>query len=286
MTELISYVLVVFATVLFSFQFLFNQKFQANNGTGMGPTLTFTLYRNAATVIIMFCIAGFRIEFYGFSMAIAAIYACNSVMMTYFSMKAFAVTNLSVYSVFTMLGGMFLPFVQGVAFYNEALTFPRILCCIMIALAVILTASKEKSDKRAVLYYALVFLFNGMSGVLSKIHQSSARPHTDSPGFMLWTGIFSMIMAVVLSALTGNSIPKLSRRDIPYVFGFGLFCGIGNLFLLISLKNLPSSVQYPIVTGGVMALSTVISILRKERVTTRSKIAAAIAFVASVFMAL
>lgn len=45
------------------------------------------------------------------------------------------------------------------------------------------------------------------------------------------------------------------------------------------------SVQYPLVTGGVMVFSTIISALRKEKLTKIDYIAAAISFVASVLMA-
>ena len=75
------------------------------------------------------------------------------------------------------------------------------------------------------------------------------------------------------------------RAAVLFASGYGVFNGIGNLFLLISLVHLPASVQYPLVTGGVMLFSTLISALRKEKIEKKEYIAAVISFAASVLMA-
>ena len=86
--------------------------------------------------------------------------------------------------------------------------------------------------------------------------------------------------------IANKKIPLIKGKELLYASGFGVFNGVGNWLLLISLIHLPASVQYPLVTGGVMVLSTVISAIGKEKLVKRDYIAAAIAFVASVCMAL
>ena len=61
---------------------------------------------------------------------------------------------------------------------------------------------------------------------------------------------------------------------------------MGNLFLLIALAVLPASVQYPLVTGGVMVCSTIISTIRKEKLTARDYAATVVALLASIFIAI
>ena len=56
--------------------------------------------------------------------------------------------------------------------------------------------------------------------------------------------------------------------------------------LLIALLHLPASVQYPVVTGGVIIMSTLIDIIRREKITQKELLAAGIAFVATVLMAM
>ena len=205
--------------------------------------------------------------------------------MTYFSMKAFAVANLSVYSVFSMLGGMLLPFLLGVGFYDEKLTVFKIICCVLIVVSVLLNIKGGKQSKKAFLYYMAVFVLNGGVGVISKIHQSSALPHTDSTGFMFISSLAGIIISAIWLMIQYKKIPIIKGKSLLYASGYGIFNGLGNWFLLISLVNLPASVQYPLVTGGVMVFSTIISAVRKEKLTKTDYISAAISFVASVLMA-
>lgn len=279
------YLLVSAATVLFALQFLFNQKFEEERGNSLKSALEFTLYKSIVIVVMMLIISGFKIIITPLSAGLAVIYAAACILMTYFSMKAFAVANLSVYSVFSMLGGMLLPFLAGVGFYNEELTPFKIVCCVLIVISVLLNLRGGKQSKKAFLYYMAVFILNGSVGVISKIHQSSELPHTDSTGFMFLTSAVSVVISAVWLLIQHKKIPLIKGKSLGFSAGYGIFNGVGNWLLLISLVNLPASVQYPLVTGGVMVFSTVISAVRKEKLSKTDYIAAAISFVASVLMA-
>ena len=285
------YVLVIVSTVLFSLQFLFNQRFQQTYGTGMKATQVFSLYKSLVIILMMLLISGFKVQFSWFSLGMATIYAVSSIAMGYYSLKAFSVANLSVYSVFSMLGGMILPFFLGVLFYDEGdnLVF-KIICCALIVVAVLLNIKSGKQNKKALLYYFAVFVLNGMAGVISKIHQSSTSlSPVDSTSFMLLTAAVSVVISAAWLLIAYREIPLIKGKNILFVTGYGVFNGLGNLFLLIALSGengLPASVQYPLVTGGVMVCSTVISPIRKEKLTVREYIATAIALLASIFIAL
>lgn len=279
------YFLVISAVILFSLQFLFNQRFEQSRGESLKSALEFSLYKSIVIVIIMLIISGFKIEITVFSIVMAVIYAFSGIAMTVFSMKAFAVANLSVYSVFSMLGGMLLPFILGVGFYNEELTLFKIICCALIVVSVLLNIKKGKQDKKAIIYYMAVFILNGMAGVISKIHQSSEMPHADSSGFMFLTSVVTILICGIWMLIKYRTIPLIKGKELLYASGYGVFNGIGNLFLLISLSNLPASVQYPLVTGGVMLFSTLISTVRKEKISPKEYIAAVVSFIASVLMA-
>ncbi len=279
------YFLVIIAVLLFSLQFLFNQRFEQSRGESLDSALEFSLYKSVVIVVIMLIISGFKVQITAFSLLMAVIYAFSGIAMTVFSMKAFAVANLSVYSVFSMLGGMLLPFVLGVGFFDEELTVFKIICCALIVLSVLLNIKKGKQDKKAIVYYMAVFILNGMAGVISKIHQSSERPHSDSSGFMMLTSLVTVAICAVWLIIKHKKIPLIKGKELLFASGYGVFNGIGNLFLLMSLVHLPASVQYPLVTGGVMLFSTLISAVRKEKITVKEYIAAAVSFVASVLMA-
>ena len=285
------YVLVIISTILFSLQFLFNQRFQQTYGTGMKATQVFSLYKSLVIILMMLLISGFKVQFSWFSLGMATIYAVSSITMGYYSLKAFSVANLSVYSVFSMLGGMILPFFLGVLFYDEGdnLVF-KIICCALIVVAVLLNIKSGKQDKKALVYYFAVFVLNGMAGVISKIHQSSTSlSPVDSTSFMLLTASVAVVVSATWLLIAYREIPLIKGKNVLFVTGYGVFNGLGNLFLLIALSGengLPASVQYPLVTGGVMVCSTIISTIRKEKLTVREYIATFIALLASIFIAL
>lgn len=279
------YFLVIIAVVLFSLQFLFNQRFEESRGESLKSALEFSLYKSVVIVILMLIISGFKVQITPFSLLMSVVYAFSGIAMTVFSMKAFAVANLSVYSVFSMLGGMLLPFVLGVGFYNEELTVFKVICCALIVVSVLLNIKKGSQNKKAIVYYMAVFILNGMAGVISKIHQSSDLPHSDSSGFMMLTSLVTVVICAAWMLIKYKKIPIIKGKEFLFASGYGVFNGIGNLFLLISLVHLPASVQYPLVTGGVMLFSTLISAIRKEKIEKKEYIAAVISFAASVLMA-
>lgn len=283
---MINYSLVIAATVLFSLQFLFNQRFQESCGTDLKASLVFSLYKSMVIVFIMLIISGFKVEFTWFSMLMATIYAASGILMSYYSLKAFSVANLSVYSVFSMLGGMLLPFLLGIIFYDEPLTVFKVICCILIVGAVLLNIKSGTQSKKALIYYFAVFFLNGIAGVISKIHQSSSYAHVDSSGFMIWSSVVTVAICAIWLLVGYRKIPLVKDKELLFVSGYGVFNGLGNLFLLIALSVLPASVQYPLVTGGVIVCSAVISTVRKEKLTAKDYAATAIALLASIFIAL
>ena len=283
---MINYALVVGATLLFSLQFFFNQRFQQSYGTDLKASLVFSLYKSVVIIVIMLIIAGFKVEFTIFSVLMAVLYAAVGMLMVYYSLKAFSVANLSVFSVFSMLGGMILPFFLGVVFYDEPLTVFKVICCLLIVGAVLLNIRSGKQNRKALIYYFAVFVLNGAAGVISKIHQSSQRPHVDSTGFMIWSSIVTVVICLAWLLIKYRSIPIVKGKNILFVSGYGVFNGVGNLFLLIALAVLPASVQYPLLTGGVMVCSTIISTIRKEKLTARDYAATVVALLASIFIAI
>lgn len=278
------YLMLTTAAVLFSSQFLFNQKFEKECGSSLSSAMLFTLYASLGRFIILFILNGFKMSFSGFSLLLAALSACNGILYTVASVKSFETVNLSAYSVFAMLGGMLLPALYGIIFNSESITAIKIVCYIFIAAATVVTIDfNRKSGKK--IYYISVFMLNGLAGVISVIHQS-ANAAVDSFSFLM----LGSIVSVLISALFFIKAPKkaldISKTGLAYSLGYTAFCSIGNLFVLISLKHIPASVQYPVITGGTMVISLIISALRKEKIEKKNIAAVFAAFVSTVLLAL
>ena len=273
------------AAFLFSLQFLFNNGYQKESGSGWRSSLKFAFYSSIAGLFVLLCINRFHLELTGFSLAAAFVYGLVNVGSSYSSVKAFESANLSVYSVFSMIGGMLLPFVYGIL-CGEELTIMRLACCVLITLSVLISIEKDDQYKKAVKYYIAVFFLNGMAGVISKFHQSYPALCVDSGSFMMLTKITTIFLSVLLLLVRKERDFKVTGKAFAFCSGHSVFNSVGNLMLLIALFHLPASVQYPIVTGGVIVFSTGIDLVRKVKVTKKELVAAGIAFWATVLMAL
>lgn len=284
---MIYYILISVAALMFSLQFICQQSYEKNCGTALPQTLLYALHKGLSVMVIMLVLGAFSLEFTTFSFLAAAPYSLCYILMIYFSLKAFSVANLSVYSVFTMLGGMTLPFLTGVFLFNEEVSVFKVLCFILVALAVVMNIQKGSHNKKAFLYYFLVFILNGAVGTISTIHQNIGLKITDSTSFLFYSGIWTILICGIWLLAKGERIYLLKGKNLLFPAFDGFFNGCGDLLLLISVAPgaLDASVLYPFGTGGVMLFSVIISTLRRENVKKIEYIAAATAVVASILMA-
>lgn len=278
------YALLTTAALLFAMQFLFNQQFRKHNGDGDDSTVIFAGYTHGISFLLMLVLSGFRLEITWFSFLISLIYALVVLGYNYASLKSFATANLSVFSIYAMLGGMLLPLAYGVIFCKEELNIFKIFCIVLIGVATALSFEKSTTKGNNLKYYFGVFILNGMVGVLSKIHQSNTELAVDSKSFMATVNACVFVICLAYQLIKNKKIAKLSLKSFGSVSGHAVCNGLGNLFCLIALVSLPASVQFPITTGGVMVFSTIISLIRKEKPSVKTLISTAIAFVSTVLM--
>ena len=278
------YLILILAAFLFAVQFLFNQQYRRLKGEGLDATMTFSLYTSAISFVILFALGGFQLHITWFSLLIAVLYAAVRLLSSYAGLKAFGTANLSVYSIFMMLGGMLLPFAYGILFANEALSFAKVLSILLICTAVGCSFEKGAGGKNAYRFYAAIFVLNGLVGVLSKIHLSVPALAVDSYSFMATIQLALLAMCLLYCFITRQGIPKQSGKLYLCLSGYAVCNGIGNLFCQIALTSLPASVQYPIITGGVMVFSTLISLVRREPIGGKTYLAAVLACLSTILI--
>ena len=279
-------VMILTSTLLFSLQFLFHNIYEKKYGSGLQASVTYAFWSGVFGFFLMLITGGFSFHFSWFSLLFAFLNALNGIVYTHCAGRAFDTANLSLFSMFAMLGGMALPFLLGLCM-NEELTLMKALSFLLIAAALAISVDfKGESKKGATFYYIAIFILNGMSGVISTIHQRFTDLAVDSSSFMMMSKIFVIIISLAILFYNKKPILRIDGKTMVSVAGYSAFNTIGNFLLLLALMTLPASVQYPIVTGGVIVISTVISALRKEKLTYRDIIATVIAFGATVLIAL
>ena len=271
------YGIVSAAVIMFGLQFFFNQKYESETGNGRKASMMFILLSNAVGLLILLAVNGFKMEYTNFTFVFALFASVNMLLYNICSMKALGKINLSLYSLFSMLGGMVLPFCAGVFFFDEEFTWGKAICLVTVIAALLLSVRKGEKQKGTI-YYIGIFVFNGMSGVISKFFQALPYEKTSEAAYSVWSAMLTVIFAGIALLFMRNDSVKISLKSVCWSSGYGVLNKIGNLLLLIALVHLPASVQYPMVTGGVMIVSTLLSYFTPKKPGIREIISVVLSF--------
>ena len=251
-------------------------------GNGLRAVLKFNVFSNSTGLIILLAVNiiqnGAIFQFTPFSIGVSLFAAINNLLFVFCSIKSFNIINLSLYSLFAMLGGMALPFVAGTIFWKEEVTVGKVICFVIIVIALCLTVKKD-NKKSGTIYYIGVFIFNGMSGVISKFYSESKFEKAENAGYSAQIALFVIAICVVVLLLNKQEKQKTTKKALMYSFCYGIMSNVRNFLLLLGLIGLPASAQYPFVTGGTMIVSTLLCYFTPNKPSKREMIAVVLSFV-------
>ena len=278
------YGFIVLSVVMFGGCFMLNDVHRRLRSSCLKVSLQGSLFSAITGLVVLLIINGFHLTLTWGSVLISLLASINTIVLSYCGIMALGTINLSLYSLFMMLGGMMLPFWQGVFFYGEKLTVSKIICFILICVALLITLEKGESKKKAVIYYIAIFILNGMSGVYSKLFVGLADNHATPADYSItlaiWTGILSaLVLLIFFCKKADDGVPPMTPLSILVSATSGGINKIANFLLTIALLHVDASVQYPMVTGGVMIVSTAAAYLTKNKPKPREIISVAVAFV-------
>ena len=271
------YALIMLSVAMLGGCFALNDVYRRMRASNLLSSMESSCIGAVAGLIILFIINGVKFEFTPFTLVMSFLVAINGIAFTYLSFKALETTNLSLYSLFSMLGGMVLPFVQGIIFYGEDITVAKIVC-VALALTV-----KKGNGKKGYIYYVGIFVLNGMSGVLSKFFTELPFEKTSAAAYSMygaaWTVVISGVLWIVLLKQGKYKMPKYTLAAGAIAAAKGSVNRVANFILVLALAHVDASVQYPMVTGGVMIMSTLICFFGDKKPSKREIISVALAFV-------
>ena len=280
------YGLLAFTVCLFGAAFAINQQYQQRMGSGFFVAFFFSVLSACGGICILLPINGFRFEFTPFTLIMALMNTAVGISYTFCGLKALGKINLSMYSMFAMLGGMLIPGLAGVFFYDETMTVAKAICYVIITAALLIPV-EWKGHQGGHLFYIGVFVLNGLSALLAKVYQAAPYEKASASGYSLLAAICTLIIAGGLAAILYPAYGK-KLKLAPTLIGVshGLVNRVANWLLVITLVGVPASVQFPIVTGGVMVVSTVVSCFSKKKPTKKQFIALGVSLVGIILIAL
>ena len=296
---MIYYLILILAVVCFTAQFGFTRCFEKAIKPALSTTLVMIVVTNLVGVVLFLVVGGFRVHFSLVSVLWAVAFA--AVMIPYFvaGVKVLSLGSLAVYSMFMMLGGMLVPFFYGVLFLKETLTAGRVLGTVLLSFCIILqtflqnNADKQTNRGKKYLFFALciiIFFINGMTGVIAKVHATSSHA-VDEISFLVLSCSFTALIGLILLTFGGkNTLQALKTtfkvRPILIMALLGASAYVGNFLHLKAAAYVPASVQFPLVSGGVIVLSALASrLIFKEIISKKEWLSVGGAFISTLLFA-
>lgn len=270
--------LILLSVMIFGGCFALDDLYRQHRGSGIRISMEYALTSALSGLLVLTAINGFRLECTAFTLAMAMLSVLLNFGYTFCTFKALGTINLSMYSVFSMLGGMALPFLQGILIYGEGLTLGKIICVLLICAALALTIQRGHSGRNGI-YYAGVFLLNGASGMLSKVYAASALPKASAAGYSILICLCTACAALLLLPLfRKQAVPKMTLKSTAIGALSGAGNKVANFLLVMALSHVDASVQYPMVTGGVMIVSTLLCCFGPKKPSRRELLSVLVGF--------
>ena len=208
---------------------------------------------------------------------------------------------------FMMLGGMLVPFFYGVWCLKEPISPAQGIGTLLLTGFIILQAisqsdsnaksGQKQSAKTKIVFFALclaIFFLNGLTGVIAKAHQISTQA-VDEVSFTVISCALTAIFSLIILAFTflhehrqthRQVIETLKIKPLWIMTLIGATAYTGNFLHLLAANDVPASVQFPLVSGGVIVLSALVSaFIFKEKLSKKEWLSIAGAFLSTVLFA-
>lgn len=287
------YFWVLLSVVCFAAQFAFTKMYEQSVRQTATTGFLMLVITGLSGMTIYLCVSGFQVRFSLISTLWAIIMAVIMVPYYILGIQALSAGSVAVYSMFMMLGGMLVPFFYGILFLQETVSLGKLLGTgLLTGFIVLQAAGKEqtsenagsvKAKRRFFVLCILIFIINGMTGVVTKGHAMSEGA-VDEVSFVIVYCAMTAILGLILltAACLRNRAEKweqiktaLRRKPFAMMVFIGAAAYTGNFLQLLAADTISASVQFPLVSGGVIVLSAIVSILFRERLSAREWFAVA-----------
>ncbi|MCR5056699.1 MAG: EamA family transporter [Clostridia bacterium] len=281
------YVLLAGSCICFSLQFIFSKLFQRRTDGTVHAAMWSNLLSGISIFIIFWCINCFKITVSGGAAALAVLYAASSIICTWASLIGMSATTVAAITLYTLLGGVVLPFFYGVFALSERPSpFRWIGVTLMILAAfapyVINNLSKKETAKaisrlKAAVCCAVVFFTNGLISIATNASER-IPDHVGSNDFLLIStvlrifGAAAILLALTLVKKDRNVLPLDPKTNGPVKskafvilfvisFFYAVLNGAGNIFSLNCAKTMDASLQFPIISAACIVFSAFIGLV-------------------------
>ena len=285
---------------MFTAQFAFTKIYGEKVDQQINETLIMVIITSLIGSLIFFTVGGLKVTLSPELLILATAFALVMIPYYVLGVKVLSMGSVGVYSMFMMLGGMLLPFLYGILFLEEPLTVGKLAGTLLLSLSIILQTLTQKNEKakNKKLFFLLciaIFVLNGLTGVIAKAYQVTSK----TPDEVSFTAVSCFLTALILiifylipSLFKNQNMIKAEIKNafVPSVFlsmaAIGIAAHTGNFLHLKVASSIPASVQFPMVSGGVIVFSAIVSAkIFKEKISRAELICITGAFISTLLFA-
>lgn len=298
------YILILLAVACFAAQFAFTKLYEGAAGQTATASLVMLVGTSLVGASIFFCMGGFSVSFSPISTVWAVIFAVIMIPYYMIGIKVLSLGSLAIYTMFMMLGGMLVPFFYGIIFLNEEISVAKAIGTVLLTASIVLQALWQKSPsegkkggKTKYLFFILcllIFLINGMTGVIAKAHAESVGAVDEvsfTTTYCAMTAAFSLAILLLSCLKNGHEKAKIIKgvlkiKPLVVMALLGAAAYGGNYLQLLAADKVPASVQFPLVSGGVIVLSALVSFFAfREKMSVKEWLSIGGAFLSTILFA-
>ena len=302
------YLFLALAVTCFAGQFAFTKLYEKEVKQTTVTSLVMLIATGLIGALLYLFVGGFQIQLSPVSLFWAVMLALIMIPYYVVGIKVLALGSLAIYSMFMMLGGMLVPFFYGILFLQEPLSVGKIAGTVLLTVFIILQAvwqgeGASKDNQKAVswktkyLFFFLcliIFFVNGFTGVIAKAHQISTGAVDEISFTVISCALTALLSAVLLpigflkntkhAKIQAASTLKAKPMLIMVLIGAAAYTG--SFLHLKAASTVPASVQFPLVSGGVILLSALVSaFLFREKISKKEWLSVLCAFAATFLFA-
>lgn len=282
------YLLLIIAAIGTAGNFALTKIYQKTVGNTARESIVFNMLIGLFSSIVFWFFGGCRVEYTPFSGLMAFLMSLFVGVYTMIGFKIMSMGSVTVYTIFLMLGGAVVPYIYGIIFLNETVNFAKVIALLLIVAAVILNCMEKNANKQSgyfILLCIVVFLLNGATSVISKIHQIETEyAVVSADAFVLLKSIVRFLLfAVMLPFSTRKTLEKkpVSGKMYLLILASAVVSSCASVLQLIGASYLPATVLYPIMTGGTIVMTSLFDrICFAQRINRTTKLSIVICMLA------
>ncbi len=212
------YILMLVQALLMTGNTALTKVFQKTSESDLFHLAVYNLINALIACIYFYIAAAFTIDINVPTVIYSVVYALIIFINISVQIIAMAQAPVSVVVLSTMAGGVLIPSVFGIIYFDEPLTVNLVISSILIIVAAVLPFMGKRTNKKklsglAAIMCAVMFLLNGASVVLMQLYAKDVRV-CDSTSMFFLTNVAIVVICVVVLRLFIMKKTLLKKESI------------------------------------------------------------------------